>query len=633
MCGICGIVHFDKTPVREDNIRLMMKTMKHRGPDDEGVFGGEGIGLGFVRLSIIDLSSAGNQPMSDDSGRYYIIHNGEVYNYLEIKEILKKAGFSFRSKTDTEVILKSYIYWGESCLDRFNGMWAFAIFDKTENTLFISRDRYGIKPLYYYLDDHRIIFASEIRPILSILNQRAYSLSPSPDYQSIFDYLVFNRTDHTEQTFYKGIKKIPHGHLMKIKLNQGNGHSTLTRNVETTNNRLVEIQRWYDLKEKIKRSDGFVDFQEYKQTFSNAIGLRLRSDVPIGVCLSGGLDSSSIVSILLNKFQKNDLNTFSAVYQSGQTGDETKYIKEFASSLKYMFYTKPTGDSLFSDLNTFVQAHSEPVPSTSPYAQFKVMELAKNNVVVTLDGQGADEELAGYHYFFGFYFKELLKQFHLIRLFSEMYHYLIQHNSIFGMKIFAYLLLPSKLRTSTRVKEKTYINEEFINAYKASNQVSENIYGSVSLNNASLDHFEHKLEHLLKWEDSNSMWFSLEARVPFLDHNLVEKTLATDSSMIIKKGTTKYILREAMKGTLPEKIRIRNDKIGFETPADEWFRSEKFQSLIFPLFQNGFFFNEQILDPVQARKRYELHLKGKINIHKEIWKWINLDLWHRYFIK
>ena len=208
------------------------------------------------------------------------------------------------------------------------------------------------------------------------------------------------------------------------------------------------------------------------------------------------------------------------------------------------------------------------------------MELARGNVVVTLDGQGADEVLAGYHYFFGFYFKELLKKWRLGKLSSEMFHYLIKHQSTYGLKTFLYFLLSQKSKTDLRVKERKYLNPEFVKKYQYNNSIAGNLYSSKNLKDALINHFEFKLEHLLKWEDRNSMWFSLEARVPFLDYRLVEKTLATSSDLIIKNGMTKNLLRESMIGILPEKIRRRKDKIGFDTPQDEWFREPSWIKLV-----------------------------------------------------
>lgn len=651
MCGICGIIKFDNSPAEPEKIQKMMKVMKHRGPDDEGMFIEDKVGLGFVRLSIIDLSPLGHQPMFSGSkvtsnnvtrdktlrqaqgdihrevqnanGRFVIVYNGEVYNYIELREELKSKGYIFKSNTDTEVVLNSYIEWGEECLYKFNGMWALAIYDRKNKLLFCSRDRYGIKPFYYYYDSKHFIFASEIPPILSILNKK-----PTANNQTIFDYLTFNRTDQTEETFFDGIKKLQHGHTLKINLN----HSPIQ----------PYLKRWYDLREKVNQAEGFRSGEEFRDLFSSAVGLRLRSDVSVGVCLSGGLDSSSIVSVLLIDYGKNDLNTFSAVYNKGQSGDESEYINSFCTSgysenkgnhlLHNMFFTTPSSETLYTDLNNFIKAHAEPIPSTSPYAQFKVMEIAKNNVVVTLDGQGADEYLAGYHYFFGFYFKDLLKNFRLFKLLKEAGYYLLNHRSLYGLKSFLFFLLPGSYRSGLRVSEKGYLINDFARHYYNNSVIADELYGSGSLQQALINHFEYKLEHLLKWEDRNSMWFSLEARVPFLDYRLVEKSLATDSSRIIKNGMTKSILRESMRGTLPEKIRLRKDKVGFGTPQDEWFRTTIFESLISEIFNSESFKKRNIIDVQKAKDLYKDHLNGKTDISKEIWKWINLELWFREFI-
>lgn len=607
MCGICGVIEFNNKSEDISSLASMMKIIKHRGPDDEGVYSEENIALGFVRLSIIDLTPAGHQPMISEDGDYVIVFNGEIYNYIELREELIKLGYSFRTNTDTEVLLSAYREWGKDCMHRFNGMWAFVIYNRKDKTVFASRDRFGVKPFYYYIDDDRLVFASEIPAILAVMAKK-----PLPNYQSIFDFLVFNRTDQTEATFFEGIKKLQHGHQLTIIENK------------------VSISKWYDLRTNLK--EPFSTVEEFKEYFSSSLGLRLRSDVPVGVCLSGGLDSSSIVSILLKDFDKQDLNTFSAVYEKGQYGDESEFIKEYVPLLKNMYYTTPTAETLKNDLKNFVKAHAEPIPSTSPYAQFKVMELAKGKVVVTLDGQGADEELAGYHYFFGFYFKDLLRNGRLLKLFKEIYYYTITHKSLFGIKTFLYFLLPKRLRTSVRVNEKSYINKDFVKRYSQGNSIAGNLYGANTLNEALINHFEFKLEHLLKWEDRNSMWFSLESRVPFLDYRLVERVLATPGDMVINNGMTKHLLREGMKGILPEKIRLRRDKIGFDTPQDEWFRTPEWKEIVYEVLKSDTFKNRNLVDPEIALSQYHKHLAGKINVSKEIWKWVHLELWFREFV-
>jgi asparagine synthase (glutamine-hydrolysing) len=615
MCGICGIIKFDNSHVSDSDLLTMMTAMKHRGPDDEGIFIDDHLGLGFVRLSIIDLTSAGHQPMISSDGNYVLIFNGEIFNYIELREELISLGCSFQTKTDGEVLLQSYLIWGEECLHRFNGMWAFAIFDKKKNKIFAARDRYGIKPLYYYSDQNQFVFASEIPPILKVLNFKA-----QPNELSVFDYLVFSRTDHNQETFFQDIFRLPHGWKISISL-QG---------VAESEEPLTQFSEWYDLEKQLKAP--FDSASEFYKSMSSAIGLRLRSDVPVGVCFSGGLDSSAIISVLLKDFNFLDVNTFSSVFQKEQFGDESEFIELYRPLLQNMFYVTPSASTLANDLTSFVKAHAEPIPSTSPYAQFKVMELAKGRVVVTLDGQGADELLAGYHYFYGFYFKELFRKLKWIKLLKEATSCMILHRSLYPIKTFIFFLLPGNLMSMVRLMEKGYLEEGFYKKYLKQSHVSEDIYSSKGLKESLIDHFKYKLEHLLKWEDRNSMWFSIEARVPFLDHQFVERTLSMPPGSKIKNGWTKHILRESMKGIMPEKVRMRKSKVGFGTPEAEWFRTEPFQNIIMSVIESQSFRDRGIIKPEKAKSMYMEHLHLKANHSMEIWKWINLEFWYREFI-
>lgn len=606
MCGIAGIIHFNHNAVAEADIQLMLDKIAHRGPDDSGIYTKNNVGLGHVRLSIIDLSSAGHQPMYSNDQRYVLVYNGEIYNYIELKDELK-ANYEFSTQTDSEVIIAAYIKWGKECLDHFNGMFSFVIYDQQNKEIFAARDRFGIKPFYYYKDSEKFVFASEIPAILEVLEGRV-----TADEQSIYDYLVFDRTDHTSGTFFQNITKMQHGESLCIKDNK------------------VTFQKWYILRDNLGK--GFQSVDDFKSLLSSACKLRLRSDVPIGVCLSGGLDSSSIVSILSQKHGVHDLNTFSAIYGKGKKGDETKFIEEYKNLLGNMYYTTPTAESLFNDLDTFINVHAEPMPTTSPYAQFKVMELAKEHATVLLDGQGADEHLAGYSYFFGVYFKELLSKLKPFRFLKEVLQYSKIHSSTFGLKTMLYYMLPKSLQESIRIKQRGYIQKEFIAANSKKSRVLDMLYNTKSLHDNLLDHFEYKLEHLLKWEDRNSMWFSLESRVPFLDYRLVEQVLSYPNEQLIRNGMTKQVLRDAMVDMVPENIRLRKDKMGFVTPENEWFRTENFKELIFQILSSPSFKNRGYIDVDKAQNLFKKHLNGEIDISSEIWKWINLELWFRKFV-
>ncbi len=606
MCGIAGIINFNQKQVKEEELKLMMQKMKHRGPDDDGMYIENNVGLGFVRLSILDLSTAGHQPMYSHDKRFIMIFNGEVYNYIEIRDELKDK-YQFKTGTDTEVILAAYQEWGESCLDKFNGMFALVIYDTKSKELFVARDRFGIKPFYYYLDEERFIFASELKSILPLLKNK------KANDKIIFDYLLFNRTDHTEETFFKDIKKLQHGSYIKIK------------------NRNLIFKRWYKLSDKIGEIKNLSPL-EYRELFKDSLKLRLRADVPVGVSLSGGIDSSAIVSSLIKDFDLNELNTFSAVYGKNEITDESEYIDEFKYMLKNMHYTSPNAATFFNDYEDFIDAHNEPVAEIGPYVQFKVMELASKRVKVTLDGQGADEQLAGYHYFFGSYYIELIKKMKLLKFIQESNQYIKKHKSFNALKYFVFYLLPANIQNRFNNQRIPSVNRTFIKANKAKRRINKMLFNPKNLTDSLLQHFEFKLEHLLRWEDLNAMHFSIESRVPFLDHRLVEATLSTPSRQKICDGETKYILREALKDILPEKITNRKDKKGFSNPRDKWFRSEKFEKLIFKLINSDSFKKRGYFNSEIANKQYKKHLEGKIDISAEIWKWINLELWFQKFI-
>jgi asparagine synthase (glutamine-hydrolysing) len=606
MCGICGILNFDNNPVQEVQIREMMRIMKHRGPDDEGVFIKENIGLGFVRLSILDLSIAGHQPMLSKDKRYVIVLNGEIYNYIELKEELKDF-YRFTSSTDTEVLLASYMKWGERCLDKLNGMFAFVILDTKTMNVFGARDRFGIKPFYYYLNKSLFIFASDIPPILNQLNEK-----PCAEESIIFDYLAFNRTNHTDKTFFKGIKKVPHG--FSVSIIAGN----------------PQIKVWYDLSSNInKYADLKFDEKDFLYELTNSINLQLRSDVPVGTCLSGGLDSSAITSLILLNEKREKLDSFSSVYGQGQKGDESEFILEYKSTNLRRHYTYPTSITLLDDLDKFNSSLSEPVPTSSVYAEYKVMELAKNHCTVILNGQGADEILAGYHYFYGYYFRDLLKNYKWGKFLNEIVHYANFQKSDQALRYLLFSIYPRFLR---HYKRHSCIEDSFYDRfYVKENVVLDSFYDSKNLKEFLLKHFEYKFEHNLLWSDKNGMSFSLETRFPFLDHNLVEKTLSLDSDSYIKNGYTKAIMRNALKGIVPEKIRLRKDKIGFSTPENEWFSDIKLFNLLTDIvhsssFENRGYFNVKNCQSQLAH--FEKTKRGSV----DFWKWLHLELWFRKYI-
>lgn len=608
MCGIAGVINFDGTKVSEDDLRMMMLAMKHRGPDDEGLFTDDNLGLGFVRLSILDLSMAGHQPMFSNDRRYCIIFNGEVYNYIELKEQLKTK-YTFNSGTDTEVVLYSYIEWGADCLNRFNGMFAFVIYDTLTKELFGARDRFGIKPLYYFKNQAQFLFASDIPPILTVIKSR-----PEPNDSIIMNYLMLNRTNYSDETFFKGIMKIKPGHQFKID-KQG-----------------FIVKQWYDVR-KIKTDNGFSSPGEYYNSFRDSIRLQLRSDVPVGICLSGGLDSSAIASVILKEYDHERFHSYSAIYNPGDRGDEQEFIREFQGSSMIMHYTSPKHKDLLNDLNQYVEALVEPLPGTSEYAEYKVMQMARNHSTVILNGQGADEVLGGYEYFYGAYLKELLFNFRFSKLLRVAKSLNNNHELIKSIRYMVFYLTPSFLKFKLLTDRKKLINERFLNSMKAhSVKLLKDLYGFSSLKDFFIRHFEYKFEHHLLWADKSGMYFSIETRFPFLDHRLVERTLATHPDLILNDGWTKFILREGFKGVLPEKIRLRKSKIGYETPEHDWLRTEEFKKLLNQLFESESFNNRKYFNCPEVKKLYADHLSGKVNEANSLWKIVHLELWLRRFI-
>lgn len=607
MCGICGIIYFNnERSVPASSLQVMMSNMKHRGPDDEGTFVDGNVGLGHRRLSIIDLSPLGHQPMSDKHRQVYITYNGEIYNYKELRKQLAPK-YEFLSHSDTEVLIYAYLEWGKECLHRLNGMFAFAIFDARNREVFLARDRFGIKPLYYYQDNERLIFASDLSPIISILEQK-----PQPDDQTVLDFLVYNRTNHSERTFFKGIKKLQHGHHLSL---QGN---------------TIKTERWYDLRKNLKAP--FETPAALREGLINTVKLQMRSDVPVGVCLSGGLDSSSITAILLDCLQRNDFFTYSAVFNKGERGDESQFIRSFENRIPKMKFTVPTTETLLNDFNDFVIALAEPVTGPSEYAEYKVMQLAKNHSVVLLNGQGVDEQMAGYLYFAGFYYKELLASLQMFKLVKEIFYDIRNHSSLVGPLSLPYFCLPSSFRKKFAHRSASYVSKKLIERTTDPTEILEQLYQSSSLKDSFIDHFEYKLEHHLLWADKSGMWFSLETRFPFLDHNLVERTIPLSSDKQIKKGWNKYYLREAMKDLLPEQILHRRDKVGFDTPSDNWFRDVRMKEIVHASLQSKSLKNHDFINVSEAEKMYARHLNGSHDYSSELWKCVNLSLWIDNFI-
>jgi asparagine synthase (glutamine-hydrolysing) len=601
MCAIFGVL--DPVGVNLSMVQGMSEMLRHRGPDDEGFIlctahdvlavGGsdtpatvydmespyrpaENIGatskvvplvLGHRRLAIHDLSPAGHQPMSA-AGRYWIIFNGEVYNFIELRTELIALGYRFMTNTDTEVILCAYIEWGERCLTRFNGMWALAIYDQQQRVLFLARDRFGVKPLYFSFEGGRFSFASEIKAVLQASGTRARA-----QMDRLMDFLVWNISDHTNQTMFHGIVQLPPGHFARISV--GATIDGLRALVPGD----IEQVRWYTLQSRQVDAGSAVEM--FRETLQSAVDLRLRADVPVGSCLSGGLDSSSIVCLM-----KDGLGDDSAGFQKTFTArsddpayDESRYAKAVIDKTGVdPHYVTPLPERLFDDLDRIIWHQDEPFVSTSIFAQWCVFSAAREaGVVVMLDGQGADEILGGYRGFFGAYLASLMSRGSIFRWTQEI---LAMRKEIgFGFArsvgyMLAYLR-PQYAHILGRFDSRAYGDRDWIDSSQASvflrNPAAQGSGGLCSVRDMSITQVTRtNLPMLLHWEDRNSMAFSVEARVPFLDYRVVETALGLPDESKVGSGISKRILRQAMRGIVPDLVLDRRDKMGFVTAEELW---------------------------------------------------------------
>ena len=598
MCGINGFNWED-----EDLVREMNKITRHRGPDDEGIYIDRAISLGHVRLSIIDLSKRGHQPMSNEDETIWIMHNGEIYNFKELGEELLKKGHKFRSRTDTEVVIHAYEEYGLESVSRFNGMWAFCIYDKNKDILVLSRDRFGIKPLYYYIDEDKIIFSSMIAGIL------CHDIETSPNDKAIIEYLAFNLEDHRQYTFFENIYSLAQGSILiyDLKTKQHN------------------IRKWYHPKVRGPKKEN-----DLRDIFVESVKLRTVSDVPVGSCLSGGIDSSTIVCTL-DKFLDHTFYTYSLIAPGSPT-DESKYIKEVGRNTDTkQFFITMNEEEFLEEIHDFIVAQEEPVTGLSPYAQYRVMKLAhEQGAKVLLDGQGGDELFAGYIYYFSWYFYELFTKFKWYTLIKEMGLYLRNFKNIFPHAMFIFLLLPDSI--------KYIVWKEFMNKW-VNHELLEKLceekdprWKAMSLKDGLLlTLFSTAIPHLLRWEDKSSMRWSIESRVPFLDVVVVESASSLPSEQKLHNGRTKVIFKRAMKDILPEMIKNRTDKIGFGTPVDDFFRNEKIMAFSKEIIYSECFKNRPYWNWEEVEKAFIGHIENKKNAGPTIWKWINLEIWLREF--
>lgn len=566
MCGIACLIRGGEE-IDRGHFAAMVDSVSHRGPDGRGeaYFGGAGLAptendgfelaLGHRRLSILDLSEAGAQPMSSADGDLVISYNGEVYNYIELREELRRLGHFFKSNCDTEVILAAYREWGAACVERFNGMWAFAILERSRRRLFVSRDRIGIKPLYCRVDGGFLAIASEIKQFL-----RLPGIEAKPNDAVCLSYLATGY-ERPPETFFAGIAAFPPGHRAMIDID----------------NPAVNPEKfWFPENVEPILGDPAELAERIGAAVAAAVRLRLRSDVPVGGCLSGGLDSSAIFMLMKEAEPDAVFAAFSSCFDDAAI-DERPFMRavvEATNSEHYQVF--PDAEGLAADFDSFLRQHDEPVGSVSMYAQYRVMRRARGqSVPVLLDGQGGDELFSGYWPAYLLMLNRMRRDGRYGALLGQLLGACLPGGNP-GLLGAAFTHFFDYRRRAARVLPfdiKSELKTELPEWHAKAQELSPREYRLAEITKVHLP-------RLLKWEDRNSMAYSIESRVPFLDVNLIELVLSIQPEMNMSKGWNKALFRRAMSGKLPDKIRLRRDKMGFETPQQAWMRRGAFRRML-----------------------------------------------------
>jgi asparagine synthase (glutamine-hydrolysing) len=594
MCGIAGLVSKNSQLVFKERIQVATNCLRHRGPEAEGIWINDErtVSLGHLRLSIIDLSKEAAQPMQYLS-RYCIVHNGEVYNYVEIRDQLSKKGYQFQSQSDTEVIVAAYDAWGTDCLQQFDGMFAFAIWDQKEKKLFAARDRLGEKPFFFFYDEEQLLFASEMKSLWSMGVKKEVKAA------MLYNFLTIGYTSNPsdpQETFYQNIYKLP-------------AASFLTYSFSDLQ---LQIEKYWQVYTEVKPIEEQAAVEQFKNLFSQSIKRRLRSDVSIGTSLSGGLDSSSIVAFCDQHLTDHYSHKCFTASFAGFEKDELIYAKAVARKFNLEHYVVGTDAAEIVKLMDEVMRHQEePVISGSILVQYKVFQLAKQNgVTVLLDGQGADEVLGGYYKYYKWYWQELYRAKKLKTSKELKAARDLGITEPFGLKNKIAALVPefSAGILQTRKSKKAFSHPDLDREFAFSNKKEFNysVPASFDLNGALYyNTFVNGLEELLRFADRNSMAHAVEVRLPFIDHSLVEYLFSLPPEFKIHKGWTKWLLRKSAEDFLPGEIIWRKDKVGFEPPQKIWMSDKIVQEAI----SNGKqkLVAQKILNPSVLDKKIKPH--------------------------
>jgi asparagine synthase (glutamine-hydrolysing) len=621
MCGIAGLYRFDHQPLSPEDVAAvheMADVQHHRGPDDrgEGVFGS--CALASNRLSILDLSPLGHMPMRSDDGRLALVHNGEIYNYVEVRQELRSLGHVFRSGGDTEVILRAYEQWGAACVERFVGMWAFAIYDAADQSLLLSRDRLGIKPIYVHQTARRVVFASEIKTIVTYLRRLGEAVRPNPG--SIATYAATGLVDGLPDTFFEGIRRFPAAANMRVS--PGGAHT----------------ESYWDLPRRAATLQATLNgaaeapWLNVRQTLDDAVRVHLRSDVPLGVCLSGGLDSSGIVGLASQHLER--VKTFTIYFEDGPDFDERPYARSIVARFGADSSERCVSPSrLVDELRQIVWHLDEPSLALGVFPQWHVMSLARDaGVKVVLDGQGGDEIFAGYtnyasQHLYGLLGSEPL-QFPLETLALGRLQGWPEARSAAASAVAMRLRRPARPSVEDRADAALLAPDLRLLADVSHEEwrLWPRVFDGWLSNVLYWELTRTRLPALLRYEDRLSMTFSIESRVPFLDHRLVELAFALPDAAKRHAGWSKYALRRALDGLLPHNVVWRRDKKGFPTPVGRWLRDSRgvpaLMLLRDPTRRSRHLFPQAALDAF-----IDDHVSGRMDRAWQLWRALSTELW------
>lgn len=626
MCGIAGIILKQRSALDiQEKIAAMTNAISHRGPDGEGfLLASEQtaipcfdqlqenykrkdlnyipttglknanpnafLAFGHRRLSIIDVSETGHQPMCNKQGNNWIIFNGEIYNYIEIREELKKLDHIFVSESDTEVILQAYKQWGTACVERFNGMWAFCIYDTEKQVCFASRDRLGVKPFYYINTKDLFCFASEQKAFI-----KAGLIKAEINSTALHNYLINGLLETTTNNFFESINELMPGNNLVYDVKKHD----------------VKISNYYHLKDHITlKNDQLTEselIEKVSYAFENSVKLRLRSDVEVGTCLSGGIDSSAL-AVSISEITQQPLHCFTSVFRNNPINEE-HFADTVAKKIKAKhFKVEPTLEGFLKEADDLIYSQDVPIWDTSTYAQYKVMELARQNKIkVVLDGQGADELFGGYHHHFLAKWNNLFSTGNFISAMNEISA---------SKKTIAF---PLQFYLKEKAKQKNYFNKKHFNLFfkndflNSSEIKNPSVYFN-SVNEQLVDDiYNTRLKSFLKCEDRCGMWHSVESRTPFADDiELMNLLFSFNGNKKIKDGVSKYLLREAVKDKLPNEIYKRYDKKGFETPMNLWMKKIRPQILSEIKVSNFDFVNYSDLEKSNSESAFHNKLLFKL---------------------